>query len=194
MNIELLSDLRARRWWLLQKGMETTSFCDSLLLAQAAEDFLIGKPTSRIAVVSGTDAAVALQELRAPDVALSPTAQVDAQTELAAGDHRPEVESNIEAGLSGLDEDAVHAVPTEPKPLPAPDEVVRFLRQNDDVVISTGPGMYLVNGRFRERGDELVARANRIRARRNEQPFVVFPAPEHIAGKLNGSAVRLEHR
>jgi hypothetical protein len=196
MNVELLNEPKARRWWLLKKGMETTSLRDALLLAQAVEDFLVGRPTSRIAVVSGTDAAAALHELRADDVALSATAQVDAQTESTAGDDRqPEVESNIEARLSGFGQSAVDdAVPTEPKPLPAPDEVVRFLRQNDDVVISAGPGMYLVNGRFRESGDELVARANRIRARRDERPFVFFPAPEHIAGKLNGHASTWKHR
>lgn len=49
------------------------------------------------------------------------------------------------------------------------DEVVRFLRQQDDVVVRQANGDFLVNGRFRLAPTELYERANRIRAR-NRKP------------------------
>ena len=53
------------------------------------------------------------------------------------------------------------------------DEVVRFLRQQDDVVVPQGDGEFLVNARFRLPLDELVSRANRMRARQGKPEFAV---------------------
>ncbi len=50
-------------------------------------------------------------------------------------------------------------------------EVVRYLRQQDDVVVHQGNGMFLVNGRFHLRTSELVDKANRIRQRQNKPLF-----------------------
>jgi hypothetical protein len=64
------------------------------------------------------------------------------------------------------------------------DEVVRFLRQRDDVVVQTGDGAFMVNGRFRETLEELVERANRIRARQCLPRFVTLSAQTAMpAGK-----------
>ena len=45
------------------------------------------------------------------------------------------------------------------------EEVVRFLRRQDDVVVRQNDGEFLVNGRFRLDIAQLVERANRMRAR-----------------------------
>jgi hypothetical protein len=70
--------------------------------------------------------------------------------------------------------------PTEPEKghvvLARVDEIVRYLRQQDDVVVSMGDGGFLVNGRFRDDLDQLIARANRIRKRRHLPQFVLTEA------------------
>lgn len=45
------------------------------------------------------------------------------------------------------------------------DEIVRYLRQQDDVVVPQEDGGYIVNGRFRMSAAELIARADRMRSR-----------------------------
>ena len=50
-------------------------------------------------------------------------------------------------------------------------EVIRYLRQQDDVIVPQEDGEYLVNGRFRMRPDELVDRANRMRSRQGKPEF-----------------------
>jgi hypothetical protein len=51
------------------------------------------------------------------------------------------------------------------------DEIVRYLRQQDDVVVPHGNGEFLVNGRFHMSLADLVARANRMRARQRKAAF-----------------------
>jgi hypothetical protein len=178
MSIELLNEPERRRWWLLQKGMETTSFRDALLLAQAAEDFLLGKPTGKVAVVSADDAAAASAP---PQATAHPAVEIVAHIgAAAAGNHQPEMQRAIEADAAPDDRGVDDAAPTGAVSLPAPDEVVRFLRRNDDVVVSAGPGTYLVNGWFRESTKDLIARANRIRARRNQPPYKLSDSAVHL--------------
>ena len=50
-------------------------------------------------------------------------------------------------------------------------EVIRYLRQQDDVVVPQEDGHYLVNRRFRMGPDELVDRANRMRSRQGKPEF-----------------------
>ena len=50
------------------------------------------------------------------------------------------------------------------------EEIVRYLRQQDDVVVRHDDG-YLVNGRFRMSAPELIARANRMRSRQSKPSF-----------------------
>jgi hypothetical protein len=52
-------------------------------------------------------------------------------------------------------------------------EVVRFLRQQGDIVVGRDEDGFLVNGRFRMTLPDLVARANRIRARQRKTLFQV---------------------
>lgn len=51
------------------------------------------------------------------------------------------------------------------------DDIVRYLRQQDDVVVLQEEGGYLVNGRFRLSTAELTVRANRMRSRQGKLPF-----------------------
>ena len=69
------------------------------------------------------------------------------------------------------------------------DEIVRYLRQQDDVVVSQEDGWYLVNGRFRMSVAELTARANRMRSRQQKP---VFQIP--MAGvQLGASSAQKRH-
>jgi hypothetical protein len=51
------------------------------------------------------------------------------------------------------------------------DEIVRYLRQQDDVVVPQDDGQFLINARFRLPLDKLVSRANRIRTRQGKPEF-----------------------
>jgi hypothetical protein len=59
----------------------------------------------------------------------------------------------------------------ETTPITSVQEVIRYLRQQDDVVVPQEDGEYLVNGRFRMGPDELVDRANRMRSRQGKPEF-----------------------
>ena len=61
----------------------------------------------------------------------------------------------------------------EASPTAIIDDIVRYLRQQDDVVVLQEDGGYLVNGRFRMTASELVARANRMRTRQRKPTFEV---------------------
>jgi hypothetical protein len=49
------------------------------------------------------------------------------------------------------------------------DDIVRFLRQHDDVVVAQPGGGFLVNGRFSLNAAELLSRANRMRDRQGNR-------------------------
>src|SRR5437762_9035309 len=61
----------------------------------------------------------------------------------------------------------------ETSPTAIIDDIVRYLRQRDDVVVAQEDGGYLVNGRFRMTASELVIRANRMRSREKKPMFQV---------------------
>jgi hypothetical protein len=61
----------------------------------------------------------------------------------------------------------------EASPTAIIDDIVRYLRQQDDVVVPQEDGGYLVNGRFRMTPSELVIRANRMRTRQRKPAFEV---------------------
>lgn len=65
--------------------------------------------------------------------------------------------------------------PTHTAPI---DEIIRYLRQQDDVVVQEQSGGYLVNGRFRMALGELIARANRMRTRQGKPSFGISVSPE----------------
>ena len=51
------------------------------------------------------------------------------------------------------------------------DEIIRYLRQRDDVVVPQGGGEFLVNGRFHLSAVELASRANKMRSRLGKPEF-----------------------
>jgi len=57
------------------------------------------------------------------------------------------------------------------------DDIVRYLRQQDDVVVPLEADRYLVNGRFPMTVGELLARANRMRRRQQKVPFALLGGP-----------------
>lgn len=79
----------------------------------------------------------------------------------------------------------------EPRPLPASkDEVVRYLRQQDDVVVPQGDGEFLVNARFRLSLAELISRANRMRARQGKPNFEFANGHQaQVATMTNGNGL-----
>jgi hypothetical protein len=77
--------------------------------------------------------------------------------------------------------------------LPQQDDVVRYLRQKDDVVIRQADGTFLVNGRFQMSLAELAERANRMR-RRQGKPEFQLAETEQQTPKQNSPAGDNGHR
>jgi len=55
----------------------------------------------------------------------------------------------------------------------SPEDVIRYLRQQDDIVVPQEHGPFLVNARFRLDLVELVSRANRMRQRQGKPDFAL---------------------
>ena len=69
------------------------------------------------------------------------------------------------------------------------DEIVRYLRQQDDVVVPQEDGHFLVNGRFHLAFADLVSRANRMRARQRKPEFELIgnkPSRRETSSAANG--------
>ena len=62
-------------------------------------------------------------------------------------------------------------IPFEVQETALAEDVVRYLRQQDDTVVPEGSNAFLVNGRFRLTPNELVERANKMRRRRGKPEF-----------------------
>jgi hypothetical protein len=67
----------------------------------------------------------------------------------------------------------------EPMPVVLVEDIVRYLRQQDDVVVPQEDGSYLVNARFRMSPSELTIRANRMRTRQRKPAFELPPGKGH---------------
>jgi hypothetical protein len=69
------------------------------------------------------------------------------------------------------------------------EEIVRYLRQQDDVVVPQENGQFLVNGRFHMALGDLAARANRMRIRQRKPAFELIgdkPARAEQIASANG--------
>jgi hypothetical protein len=82
------------------------------------------------------------------------------------------------AEASVVEEVRVIRTTTDPRRLVLIQDVVRYLRQRDDTVVSKGEDLFLVNGRFRLSSDELISRANRMRERDGKSAFQLSPLLE----------------
>lgn len=206
-----------RRCWLLNKALEHASLDEALRLARAADEFLcmgqghaptlpgaetlkewsllrvppapaeISQPAPALTLAvsaldraksaageAGTapaaDAAESVNSIGAAqtDAAETPCAE-DAGDDLANGEPNLAMTSRL-AVLAGME------------------DVVRYLRQQDDVVVSSGTGIYVVNGRFQLNSEELLTRANKIRQRQGKPQFQRFPLefPVQDGGQIPG--------
>jgi hypothetical protein len=75
------------------------------------------------------------------------------------------------------------------------DEIVRYLRQQDDVVVPQEGGEFLVNARFSLPLEKLVSRANRMRARQGKPEFHLADyqsSAEPTPGAANGHPLRAD--
>jgi hypothetical protein len=210
MNAEiLLEQPTLRRCWLLSKALESEPLDKALELARAADAFLVGAvarlcpegpqgadkrprpagisvsrvdgaisqtrhdqrqslvPPTRSVIVPALDSAAA-----APDPAPAAVAHLPTDSAPAGAEDPPNGEALFALAEAGL------------ATLASIDDVVRYLRQRDDVVVRAEGGAFLLNARFRMTAGELVSRANRMRARDRKPPFqltpLIFAGPANV--------------
>jgi hypothetical protein len=183
----IVNDPIRRRWWILSKALETAALEEALRLARSVEDFLLargdGVPSTideprhpvEADAIANTDAPPNRQQLSAECATV-------ARIENAAGTDGGHGNTGARQPSEDTTDtnDPVNAPVVSPSlgddlaVLASGDDIVRYLRQRDDVVIRDGD-TYLVNGRFRENLGQLAERANRMRSRQGLPPFLLLP-------------------
>jgi hypothetical protein len=87
--------------------------------------------------------------------------------------------------------DQLRKKPVHPDQTPAQsasvEDIVRYLRQQDDVVVLQEDGSYLINGRFRMPVAELIVRANRMRSRQGKPVFELPGRTPARRGKISSA-------
>jgi hypothetical protein len=191
---EIFSRPVLRRCWLLSKALENTSLDEALKLAQVADEFLrvdeleTSAPIATKPVVrssqgphyAGLSEDVLSLRVQSESNHLRPMDIARDTAETVAVERRPSVEGSsdeLSNDLEGNRKIASHvAVEDSLSVLAGQEEVVRYLRQRNDVVVPDGANAYLVNGRFRLNFDEMLARANKMRERQGRPLFQSIPA------------------
>jgi hypothetical protein len=189
-----------RRLWLLAQALRSLPLDQALELARAAEAFLTQcESATSTSALPGQKQLIASPPAEAKDGGFVLTHdQRDRMLDrLAAGGRNAELAA--EFGLSAKQVQGVRmgcareiakrrTALAAHSPAPAQqqqvtgatasiDEIVRDLRQQDDVVVPQEDGGYLVNGRFRMTAAELTLRANRMRGRQGRPAFDLRSAP-----------------
>jgi hypothetical protein len=178
MNLESLFDQpEHRRFWLLSKALESAPLDEAIELARAADQFIGGAPSRFRRPVSQPEINLDREhrDLSADTVATDADAETEVETtspEVSA----PPADLGPIDGHNWSDGEARGASDPGLSALASTDDVVRYLRQRDDVVVAAGEGIFLLNGRFRLTADELLARANRMRGRDGKPPFQIAPS------------------
>lgn len=196
--IRFLDNAPARHLWLLAEALQSMPFDRALELARSAEAFLMdldstsergtARPASQDQQLIASPSTN--QEQKRSGVPLSENQRDRLLDRLAAGARNAELAADF--GLSPKQVQGVRmgcarqiaerragtpqsSASVEGAPEPAlttsTDEIVRYLRQQDDVVVPQEDGSYLVNGRFRMPAAELTQRANRMRRRQGQPAF-----------------------
>jgi hypothetical protein len=181
------------RLWLLSKALEAVPLKEALQLAQAAQDFLDGAPPS---VFNPTNSQPDLTQL-APALPQDDIPVADADRLGDAGAVTAIEPAPLPSGVARAETSDTQEAPfasTGLVVLAGPDDVVRYLRRADDVVVATDDGAYMVNGRFRESLEELVKRANRIRTRQRQPLFQLMPLCFARPAADRGKAQQVEQR
>jgi hypothetical protein len=197
----IVNDPVRRRWRILSKALETVPFEEALRLARSVEDFLLAGGVGVPSVIDDPRhlvGASAIGNADAPSNRQPLNAEcATAATEAAAGPG--EGHGNTGAHQPSEDttdnDDPVTAPVVSPSlggdlaALASGDDIVRYLRQRDDVVVREGD-TYLVNGRFRESLGQLAERANRMRSRQGLPPFLLMPT-DLASGDTSNAAKQL---
>jgi hypothetical protein len=164
-----LFDEPSRRLWLLSKALEAVPLKEALQLAQAAQDFLDGASPSDVSPSYKPH----LVQLAPGNIPVASADRLGEVVAVATVEPAPLPSEAAPAEASGIQEAPFAS--TGPIVWAGPDDVVRYLRRADDVVVATDDGAYMVNGRFRENLEELVKRANRMRTRQRQPLFQLMP-------------------
>jgi hypothetical protein len=207
MDLDSLFDYPARRrWWLLTQALACAPFDRALELARASDQFLQAEDTTRIqsAAVQAEPRSIPEGVCSAPDIAEDQPRKVSRL--LLSSEQREELIDRFAQGanntdlaeefglaprqIQGIRMGAARKIATRrpaSEATPSPDQqaivsasiedVVRYLRQQDDVVVADGEGAFLINGRFHLQLTELVDKANRIRRRQNMPLFQLEGRP-----------------
>lgn len=176
-----------RRWWLLLKALQVVPLNAAVNLAEHVEEFL------HCGTVERTSRKVTCHEADQKQPALWATSQGEMELRVPAQERHPDppvlaidksaVMVRLEQGLSnaevaaefGLTQRQVQGyrmqmVRCKPAALPvATEDIVRYLRQQGDVIVGGGESQFLVNGRFMLSVEKLLERANRIRSRQGKE-------------------------
>ena len=210
----VVSEPVLRRCWLLNKALESASLDEALKLARAADEFLGGDQPNAQALPNET--AALDSSLTEPNQGTEPASalptpassggQAKQDAELASTTHQVACSADIVESASAAENDKQDAASNRSGVEDARDsgpqaaitaglavlagmeDIVRYLRQQDDVVVSAGAATYLVNGRFQLNSKELLDRANKIRERQGKPQFQCLPYgfPNSNSGELAG--------
>jgi hypothetical protein len=190
-----------RRCWLLNKALEHASLDEALRLARAADEFLcmgqghaptlpgsewgllrvppapaeIPRPAAALTI------AISARDRAKPAAGEGPTEPVASAAESLNLIGAEEIDASEKPGTEDAGDDLENGEPNVAMTsrlavLAGMEDVVRYLRQQDDVVVSSGTGTYVVNGRFQLNSEELLIRANKIRQRQGKPQFQRFPS------------------
>jgi hypothetical protein len=186
---DIFSQPVLRRCWLLNKALENASFDEALRLARVADEFLGADRLETSASIAmktvarsllGLHCASPLERVFSLPVEresnhLDPPDVFRDTAETVVVERRDSLEGSsdeLSDDLGGNREIASQVAVENSLLVPAgQEEIVRYLRQRDDVVVPDGANAFLVNGRFRLNFDEILARANKMRERQGKPLF-----------------------
>lgn len=189
-----------RRSWLLYEALRSAPLDEAIELARKADAFIMGtaakgEQARRAVAREPHEQPISDQAQNEPQ--RKPQSNPKGRLSLSA-DQRDRMLDRLAAGMKNADiaeefgispqqvqgvrigsarEIAVRRQRSHNAPTPeitstaSVQEVIRYLRQQNDVVVPQEDGHYLVNGRFRMGPDELVDRANRMRSRQGKPEF-----------------------
>ena len=205
-----------RRIWLLSEALRSGPLDQALELARRAELFITGPEpeTESDASPEGISPDKAAEAAASPEnrvverpaeaaskLALSPEQRNKLLNRLVQGARNTELAAEfgilpkqVQGIRMGSAREIAKRRTAEAGPIPvsqreagSADDVVRYLRQQDDTVVPDGNDVFVVNGRFRLKLEELVDRANKMR-RRQGKPEFPLSSEKTLGGHRNSSS------
>ena len=178
-------------------ALRTAEEAEAFLLTGAAPCASSGEPTDQVSAadIEDTEKRFAAQHATlysaAPTVLLEPEKKAAITARLEAGADNGQLACEfgltprqvqgfrMQVARRGKRSNAAAGEPLHASSLsslmnsPWTDAVVRYLRQQDDVIVAEGPGSFLVNNRFRLDYEQMLHRANRMRQRQGKPEFQI---------------------